>query len=181
MCDFITVAFPKRFLDLFKISIPRGLVTEEISNPTIASNIPKEYIQAVITDGSCSCGLFFSQEDVEDAKADRALKDMEKIREKYQKMNWSNAKIERTLAEIAATQNKNAFSRPELETGFRQDIREAIAKFAEMNCSVYVIVHAYCGSIAEERFGVQGRKNIAASRLRNNEYILARDMLYVIR
>lgn len=181
MCDFITVAFPKHLGELFKNHMPQSLtITEKFSNPTLASHIPTEYVQALITDGSCSCGLFFSQEDVDDAKADFAVKDMEKIRKKYQKMNWSNAKIERVLTEIIMKESKRVFSHPELDVGFRKDIRDAISKFVETNSSIYIIVHEYCGQIAEERFRLQGRKNIVASRLRSNEYILVRDILYTV-
>jgi hypothetical protein len=154
MCFFLTIGVPADNASRLEDAIPRGLAVHPVANPSILRMLPAGYRTFVLTSGSCSCDLYRAPTPAIGATEDHAAK----LRRKYARRGWSEAKIQRALAQAAV--------RPEPEepfVGLRPDVRQLLARLVEEIGELALVNHWYNGDVETEEFEVvQGLKLDAA-------------------
>lgn len=178
MCDFISVAFPKRLLKEFLSLAPRKMVDQLNENPTIAKALPQDWMQIFLVRSSCSCGMFYSEDELHSDIPTR--KNRELLRRKYEKRNWSPARIERALASSFANSQNTDVPQNDRQAGFEPKVRELIAKFAKKHHPISILVHFYSGSLVSEKFTIEKRLTLPASEFTSTDRASQRDVLYTI-
>lgn len=182
MCDYITVAFPKQLTSAFMACVPHGMVTEsKSSNPVICANIPTNYTQILLTDiihGGCCWYLYFTEEQANYIEPSK--KDVEKIRQKYERMNWSSAKIERAIQSHLAQQTPPISNSINVTAGFHPEVNLLVSEFVTKHSSMFILVHRYCEVVPKENFKIKQKKSIPLSVFQSENFIAQRDVLYTI-
>src|SRR3954470_11273974 len=115
MCYFVTVAVPVEQAAALEKSIPRGLALHPVAPGSILRVLPAGYRAYVLTSGMCSCELFRAPEPpANEGRRESAAR----LRRKYAKRGWSDAKAARALAQAAS------HATPEQTfVGLRPDVR----------------------------------------------------------
>ncbi|HEY0142093.1 MAG TPA: hypothetical protein VGF48_14430 [Thermoanaerobaculia bacterium] len=166
MCYLISLGVPERHARSLRATrLPR---VDRQENPSISAMFGEELAQFSVTDGQCSCSLY----SVPDKEGDSARVDAR--RQKYERMGWSRAKIDRALADAERPQPARS--------GVTESVASTITDLAESCGEVRMIVHVYRGSFAEERVRVHETREITPADLRGAaRYDIEVDTLYVIR
>lgn len=135
MCYFITAAFPNSRLAAFRALVPRGMAAESGTPiPALTRCLPENFTQIFLTSGGCSCGQFVSREA---AAFVPPRKDPAKIREKYLRKGWSDARIDRALAQRDAETPAVSPSVPGLDA----QVKELISRFVTEQGELFIFVH----------------------------------------
>jgi hypothetical protein len=141
MCFFLTIAVPSQHADRISEAFGRGFQISASTNPSVAAALPARYEARLVTSGMCSCGLYARPNSVE--RADPATH----LRRKYEKLGWSEAKIERAIEQAAASASK---SNPP-NSGIRADVIKRLGTLCHAAGSVAILVHFYNGDVESER------------------------------
>jgi hypothetical protein len=169
MCHLIHIGLPEAYAD----AVPAGREphVERQTNPSVSAAFGAGFAQFSVSLGGCSCGLYASPE----AEARESNRPYAR-RQKYERMGWSKAKIDRAVAAMEeAAQSHTVMS------GLRDAAAKLVADLAEWTGEVRLIVHEYRGSFAEERVQPRGTRRLTAAELRGiGRYDVLEDMLYVI-
>src|SRR5688500_14064247 len=142
MCFYITIAVPAQDAGLVAQVFNRELQIEPSSNAAIMAALPAGYAAALVTNGVCSCGLYGS---LRRSSSDAA----ERLRHKYAKRGWSEAKIARAVAQASSAGSKGLHPR-----GLHPDVVTGLQKLCEEAGEVAVVVHWYGGLVESERFAL---------------------------
>ncbi|MDO4574489.1 MAG: hypothetical protein Q4D98_04685 [Planctomycetia bacterium] len=181
MCDYITVAFPKQLTSEFVACVPHGMATDSrYPNPTFAANIPADYTQILLTHGGCSCELYFyfTEEQANDVAPPK--KDVEKIRRKYERMNWSSAKMERAIQSHLTQRTPPIENSIDVIAGFQPEVKELVSEFVTKYGSILILVHRYCNAVSKEIFKLKQKETIRLSAFQSKDFIAQRDVLYTV-
>lgn len=173
MCFFLTIGVPGGDVAVLEAAVPRGLAVSLIENQSVLRRLPADYRTYVLISGMCSCGLFMEPAR---AKKHTAETHAAKLRRRYAKLGWSQAKVERAVAQASA--------RPEPEqefVGLRPDVRELLADVAEQVGALALVVHWYDGLIDTEKFEITPGPECDPSALREGLALHSPDVLVSIR
>gem|GEM_PF-2205200 len=141
MCSFLTIGVPEHFANSFAEIFGRGYAIHWMENASILTAFPHGYTTRIITDGHCSCS-FYRDPKARTDEVDRLLR----FQNKYAKLRWSQAKIDRAIAHIeAAHQRGDRINSAWL--GLRADIVERLSELCRLAGSVAAVIHMYHGEI----------------------------------
>ncbi len=141
MCYFITVSVPNNEAETLRSKAPRNLHLIESNNPSINQHMPENYISYIVTTGGCSCDLFS-----EGPEEDEQEKRISKLRRKYKRKGWSDAKIERSISQaISAAQASR-------KAGLRDDLRFYLSDVIEELNEMRIVIHWYNSGVETEKF-----------------------------
>jgi len=116
MCYFITIGIPESKAGDLEEQARPGMSAWRCENSHIMAHLDAGFQGYVLTIGMCSCDLYRSPTD------DETMEDtIRRLQEKYRKKGWTEAKVQRAIADATATWN------PEVR-GLRRDARELIAR-----------------------------------------------------
>lgn len=168
MCYLIHVGVPSWYES--SVEAPREFHVERHHNASVEAAIGSEFALFSISDGGCSCAMYVAprHRGTEDRRADR-------MRKKYGRLGWSEAKVQRALT--AATEARARNTRP---PGLRVDVSEYIADLADVVLEVRLIVHDYRGPFSEEHVSSGAPKSVQASDVREG-LIFNVDTVYTVR
>ncbi|MEW6347823.1 MAG: hypothetical protein AB1646_02065 [Thermodesulfobacteriota bacterium] len=136
MCYFIVVGIPEETAATALRSLPAGLRAIPDSQYGGLNRWMSGCALFVVVEGMCACSLFTPK-----PKAPGRSR-LKKLRRKYEQQGWSEAKIQRALADI--------LNRPERDAGLRPGLADWIADIAEGAGRVYLYVHWASDKIARD-------------------------------
>ena len=93
MCYFVTIGVPERHAGRIRDTFSRGYQLDETKNASVLAAFPQNYAARLVTSGMCSCGLYARPRSPLSGNREQRL------RRKYAKRGWSEAKIARAIAE----------------------------------------------------------------------------------
>jgi len=166
MCYFLTVSVPEPYGIWFVRSMKPGYCLTVSGNRSLSSLLPEGHKSFYVTQGMCSCPLYRRLYDPEEHT--------EKIRKKYAKRGWTNAKIERSLAERAKNR-RHGFM------GLHPELRYVLAQTADVTEQISLLVHWYSGSPDEENVEPVSQSSINADELIRNDRAVAEDHLLTVK
>jgi hypothetical protein len=158
MCQLVTIGIPRSAAAVStEFGGPRyGLAIEPSRNPHIARIFPATDVRLQITAGGCSCGL------VGKGHGSRAGDEARQLR-RYEKLGWSQAKIDRALQASATADAR-------VSTDAREhQFRDGVLALLDRMPSVRVFVHMYSGDYDTELVVSKG-----AARVSRAEYVAGR-------
>lgn len=136
MCYFITLAVPATHEKLILAHVPRGMHVAPAANPHMIRALPAGFVTRYLMAGGCSCDLFSTDQSV-DHSFDEA-----KLRHAYSSRGWSDAKIDRAIAQKRQAQHTVAH-----RVGFRDDVTSLLQTLVEAIPRVGLFVHWYDSGI----------------------------------
>jgi hypothetical protein len=170
MCFFLTVAVPIKHVEHIGEVFGRGFQTHANANPSVTAALPAGYAARLVTSGMCSCDLYARSE--AGTRPDPATH----LRRKYEKLGWSEAKIQRALTQTAARASKHV--RPTV--GLRDDVTERLGTLCRKAGSVAFLVHWYNGDVQTESLQLHQAKPctcdvlpLRAKQLNEDEVVIA--------
>jgi hypothetical protein len=169
MCFFLTVAVPAKHADRISEVFGRGFQTHASTNPSVTAAFPVGYEARLVTSGMCSCDLYARPGAA--AASDPAAH----LRRKYERLGWSEAKIQRALEQAVASASK--LHRP--TSGFRDDVTERLGALCRAAGSVAFVVHWYNGDVQTERLPLHRAKPCDCDELRTRAQQLAEDAVLI--
>ena len=154
MCDFVIVGIREGHPDALRQALPEGIYLDALDCPAAAQVLPEGYaVTALVTSNHCSCGLYFDPQEVAAERLDDRGRRHDARARKYRRLGWSAAKIERALADSAAATTEAHLLVGEAKL---QQVEAAVtAAAAATPGGLFVVVHQFSGSIAEERFDIR--------------------------
>jgi hypothetical protein len=158
MCYFITVGIAREKTGLLLDRRNRGIHIAPQSNAHIARRLPKEYATFVVTSDGCSCGLYDGDADTDEPGQGVSF---DRLRKKYQRKGWSQAKIDRAISDAERCLRPDA-----VRAGLRPDIRNLLADIAEQCGELAIVIHFYHGHITTEKLTLAASVTISPSDLR---------------
>lgn len=150
MCQLVTIGVPKSAGSaLIEFGGPRdGLLVTPSRNPHLASIFPITDLRLDVTIGGCSCDLVGGRHG---ARAG----DESKQRQRYEKLGWSRAKIDRALQ--AST---TAHERDRAGTSARR-FRQGVLALLDRIPSIRLFVHTYSGDFDTEVVVSKGAAHVS--------------------
>jgi hypothetical protein len=153
MCYFITIGVPAKLVSALE-EFHREYKLTPHGNASIRKAFGAEHKPFTITSGGCSCSLY-SQPGEQQGKQEARL------RAKYKKKGWSQAKIDRAMANKShATQYKF--------NGLHPDLRQHLSQVISTLKHLYMFVHWYSDNVDIESINIVTKKAISVSDLLNN-------------
>jgi hypothetical protein len=170
MCYFITVAVDEKHESTLKQKLRSSFTLTRSENSSIASYLKSHDVPFLVTNGMCACDLF--------AKPHLIVNREEKLRQKYskpkyKKLGWSEAKIERAIADSLSAPAKD-FS------GLREDLRWSLCDLVSETKRAIIVVHFYSGNVETEEVPITEKKTVVCEDLQNNDEIIEEDALIEI-
>jgi hypothetical protein len=173
MCFFVTIGIPDGGAADVEESVPRGFALDRVANRSVLAKLPAHYRTYLLTTGGCSCALFSeSASRVNVAAEDHATQ----LRRKYAKRGWSEAKVERAIAQAASKLDINE----QRFVGLRSDACELLATFAERVGALAIVVHWYDGPLDTEKFAVAAGARVEPAALHEGHMDLVRDVMVFV-
>lgn len=157
MCYFITVGLHKDRVEGLERHVPRGLHIAPIANLSVLQQMGQGFSTYLLMSGGCSCDLF--REPPTESKGvqqSRRHSKQERLRQKYEKMGWSPAKIDRALAQRPRGRELEPF------TGLRQDVQRFIGEIAQNVGQLAVVVHWYDEDLQEGRLACKQQGEVVS-------------------
>jgi hypothetical protein len=179
MCHFITVGIPESAFDLLKEAARPNMTAWLCENKYVTVHFDAGYHGYVLTDGHCSCGAYTSPlGDDDETPEELERKRRNKLCRKYEKKGWSEAKIERALADATAAWQRSG---RHFFVGLREDVRTALARVANEAGLIYVFAHSYDGDVTSERILVKLGPAVSAEDFGSGDYVLEEDTLVTVK
>jgi hypothetical protein len=139
MCYFVFVGLPEAQQPLLVERITKaGFEVRGTSNSAVRAAFPKNDVVSVITRGGCSCDICGEPTPAFDEDAERA---------KYQKKNWSPAKIERAIL------GKRPLERPVFAS-----FRDSFVQVLHASGAARLLAHSFSGDVETEDVTVRGSR-----------------------
>ena len=163
MCWFITIGISAKGVAAVE-ALGRqraGLGVRPSQNPYLAAIFPKDDIRFEVTHGGCSCDLV--PED-----RDRGRAKLERMRRRYERHGWSEAKISRAVQAAENAQSKSLQRRE--ETASKLLFRNTIIEQARRLGGVRVFAHLYRGSQDDEEVACSGRRRVGAEQFAQGDF-----------
>ncbi len=175
MCYFITIAVPKNKAENFEKTVPRGLHIGATSNRTLKNHLPDDVSLYLVMSGGCSCDLF--SENSKGIRNDDLEEHVAKLRRKYQKKGWSEAKTERAIAQAMKGATSSAGKE---KSGLRFDVREFLAGLLNDMKEIGVFVQWYGGNVESEDVIVKQGPKISGYQLRVDNPVKETGKIYTV-
>jgi hypothetical protein len=140
MCFFLTVAVPAKQVKRIGEVFARGFGTHATQNASVSAALPVGYKARLVTSGMCSCGLYAPPRVA--AESDPSAR----LRSKYEKLGWTEAKIQRSLKQNVASTSQQHPPVP----GLRDDVADRLNALCRAAGSVAFLVHWYNGDLESE-------------------------------
>jgi hypothetical protein len=169
MCNFLTIGVLEQYSHTFVEVFARGYSIHWMENASILAAFPSGFTTRVITDGHCSCG-FFRDPVVLTNKEEKSRR----LRHKYAKLRWSQAKIDRAIAHIEAAHLKDERINPAW-FGLRADIVERLSELCRLAGSIAAVIHMYHGEIEQEPFTLKRTPVCHCNELAERAAVLVED------
>lgn len=167
MCYFITMAVPKgQAEDIRKKYAESGLSLDPTSNPSAQQPAGPDFVPLLVTGGGCSCAWYVRPD------CDTHDEEQRRRREKYRKLGWSDAKIERALATPPKT--------PPPDSGLHPTIRDLLKEVAAECGEVRVWVHDFTGRAESEPYTIRRTQSCALSEVDSHARELGLDNVLTI-
>lgn len=155
MCYYITIAAPTKFTADVSALMDSGLQLRPTRNADVMASLPDRFTAWILMEATCSCGLYASP------RAPDAPSEAQRLRKKYAKSGWSDAKIDRAVAQSAA---RHAASQPNW-SGLRPDVVAQLHKIGTLAGQVAVVVHWYDDDIETERLSLNRSRTCSVDEL----------------
>ena len=172
MCYFITIAVDEKHESTLKQKLRSSFRLSPSENPYIKARLKPQDVSFVMADGMCACGLFRQPQLVENEDREEKLR-LKYSKPKYKKLGWTEAKIERAIADILS-KPANEFS------GLRADLRWQLCDLVADVGRVLILVHFYSGDTETDEVQIKSTKAITCEDLRDNDAIVDEDSLVEI-
>lgn len=169
MCYFITVAVPDRHADRIGDVFAGEFQTYPTVNPVVVAALPAGYTARVLTSGMCCCDLYASPRSPTDPDPAAHL------RQKYEKLGWSEAKIRRAIEQSTTHAAKSNLP----TSGLRSDVVDGLQTLCRAAGSVAVFVHWYSGGVETEQFSLSRAKHCECDAIPARAEQLAHDELLI--
>lgn len=170
MCYFLNVAIKRDEAHLLKEKLGRGIHVELIENSSIRRHLGDEVELMVLTDGGCSCSLYTpvnsSPQHVTHAKT-------EKLRKRYSRKGWSEAKIARAIQDAVHEEDE--------VIGLKADLREKLCTFVDEAGELTLLVHWYDNPVDQEQIEIVNKKTATRTQFRSSDVLLGEDELLGIK
>ena len=147
MCWSMTVAVPLKFASICESLVPerpnfkvqRGLMPSD--------SLPEGFVAVDVTSGGCGCDLYIP---IEQRPAhDEQVRSSERRRDRYRRMGWSEAKIDRAMQDAASARELQPKSEP---AGFRPDVRQWLLRCTEATGGIILAYYnPYAGEAPSKR------------------------------
>jgi hypothetical protein len=147
MCYFITIAVPARHASAVTDAVSRSLATTLTANRSLRASLPDGYEMFLITSGGCSCVLYAPPE-----AAEKPARREDHLRGTYAKRGWSQAKIERAVAQSLAHKKQLPAGLPLV--GYRADVVEIVSAIVAQTSVVALLTHYYDAGVEDARISV---------------------------
>ncbi len=170
MCYFISVAVPERLAGQLAAALPRNLVLHESRNASITHSLPDGFRLFVLRLGPCSCGLFREASERESIEQTRT-----RLRKKFEKRKWSNARIERAIESSVRSHKLDS-----VPAGFADSVREFVAEFVESHDQIRIIAHWYDGDVESELIPIAGSSTVSSSGFLDNQFDAKADWIICV-
>ncbi|MBL8860471.1 MAG: hypothetical protein JNK02_00520 [Planctomycetes bacterium] len=166
MCFFIVLVVPPRLAPGVVERFSAHDLTLEPAALELFTGLTPRSAPLLVSAGGCACGWYRRP------RSARSDAGRERARQRYARLGWSNAKIERSLAQ--------ARRKPEQGAGLHEVIVElALAVYAATGeCGV--LVHDYGGRVDQERVEVRARRRVRRADLREQCALMDLDELLEI-
>jgi hypothetical protein len=96
MCYFILVGFRPQAVRVAKGLLRSVYHLRSVENPSVVAALPDGWSVGYLSDGTCACSLYGAPNPPEKSLDER----LAAMRRQYRKRGWSDAKIERALAQL---------------------------------------------------------------------------------
>ncbi len=169
MCFFLTIAVPTKHVERIGAVFGRGFQSHSTANPSVTAALPAGYSARLITSGMCSCDLYARPHSAD--AHDPAMH----LRRKYEKRGWSEAKIARTLEQVAVKESKTHRA----TSGFRSDVLSGIEALCRAAGSVALVIHWYSGDIESERLPLGKPLRCKCAELTSQAHSLVEDQVLI--
>ena len=170
MCYFITIGVPERHAHRIRDAFSRGYQRHETKSASVLAAFPPHYTARLVTSGVCSCGLYARP------RSPRSGNREQRLRQKYAKRGWSDAKIERALAG-AVPHDPIATS----VSGLAPAVLDGLQALCDSAGEAAAVVHWYRGDTETARLCLTQQACESAelperaARLKEDEVLLVRD------
>lgn len=144
MCYFVTIGVPERHAGRIREAFSRGYQLDETKNASVLAAFPPHCAARLLTSGMCSCDLYARPRSP--LSGDRE----QRLRRKYAKRGWSEAKIERAIAE-AGVEEQVAMS----FSGLAPAVVEGLQALCASAGKAAVVVHWYRGDTETARLSLR--------------------------
>jgi len=142
MCYFVFVGLPEAQQPMLVERLTKaGFEVRGTSNSAVRAAFPKNDVVSVITRGGCSCDIWGEPAPAFDEHAERA---------KYQKKNWSPAKIERAIL------GKRPLERPVFAS-----FRDCFVQVLHDSGAARLLAHSFSGDAETEDVTVRGSRPLS--------------------
>ena len=168
MCHYITATFPgdARLEAIAALLDRHALGFERIDNPHVRGQLRPGDVQVSTTRKMCDCGTMLasrSRPEVEERTLEREVR---KLRAK----GWSEARIERWLAEKAMAADRAVRERGSMADGHEPEVERWLAVISEALNAGYarrfgLLVHWYSGGLESERLQLGPTQSVPLSEL----------------
>lgn len=171
MCYFIAIAVPKQFDQYLQTRLSTEFYLETLSNHSILQMIQCDQVAYWVTTGACSCSLY-QNPDAFDKKIARIKKKY--YQPKYKKRGWTEAKMQRAIADQLANMQK-------INLGLRFDLKTALFDVVKQAKTLSLYVHWYSGDIGKETVPCFSSVAITVDEFVHNEKLVLEDMLIALK
>ena len=168
MCYFVTIGVPERHAGRIRDTFSRGYQLDETKNASVLAAFPADYAARLVTSGMCSCDLYARPRSP--LSGDRE----QRLRRKYARRGWSEAKIERAIAEAGVEEQvATSFS------GLAPVVVEGLQSLCASAGEAAVVVHWYKGDTETARLSLSQQTCAStelperAARLEEDEVLVA--------
>ena len=152
------------------VQSPRAFRVAPQQNPSVNAAFGPAFVSFSVASGGCACELYSSPEARQ--RKDRS----DSRRRRYERMGWSDAKIQRALGDSAEARSHSRHGPP----GIREDVAAFLGDLAERSGELRLIVHHYHGLFSEETVPSAGSHTVTVDELRRG-FPFLEDTLYVLR
>ena len=171
MCYFVTLGIAESGLAAVEAFGREryGLSFTPAKNPFVAHLFPNTDTLFYVTHGGCSCDLYSNpvHEETPKQTEDHAAR--------YRRKGWSEAKIQRALAD-----REKPRSRPRRED-YHSKFCDTVVDLVEKVGSVRVFAHMYAGRVDTEAVGSFGRRIMPLQEFHSSGGMFAEDTLFEVR
>lgn len=170
MCYFITIAVDEKHESTLKQKLRSSFRLSRSENPSIKARLKPQDVSFAMTDGMCACDLFRKPQQLESENREEKLR-RKYSKPKYKKLGWTEAKIERAIA--------NILSKPtnEVSSGLRADLRWQLCDLVADVGRVSILVHFYSGDTETDEVLIELKKTITCEDLRDDDGSVVEDSL----
>ncbi len=172
MCYFITVAATADKAEALRNVRKGGIEASPYTNRHLSRQLPEGCQTFALTSGGCSCDLYAGGSDNDEP--DRG--DLTRLRKKYEKKGWPEAKIERAIGNP-----EHRLRQRQPFVGLRPDVRSLLADIVEQCGELAIVIHFYSGNVEDEHITLQQSDHISPSDLRDATRTIAEDTIVWVR